>query len=295
MPILVVGAERVVGRAAVVALSRTGGEVRAFADAASVRPEVLAALRGIGARVAVGDLDDEAHLEAALTDAHTVVLLGGGPLADPAAQLEASSATVAAAEEAGCRRLVLASELGAAEPAGVAYLEAVAEAEALVAESPLEAIVLRCALRVGRGEPLVAALGSATLPPDVAEARHAPVFVDDVAAAIVAADAARDDRPAADMLLELVGPDTLALGTLAAHPAVQAAPRGERAAQPHTGDAPAGLPAELWRWLARPGCGGEEALGRAGTPLEAALSAPAWPPADGSRPRRRRGRWAKEG
>ncbi len=295
MPVLVVGAERVVGRAAVAALARAGGDVRAFAEAGITRPEVLAALRGVGARVAVGTLDDEAHLEAALTDVHTVVLLPGGPLAEPAAQLEAAAATVAAAEAAGCRRLVVTSELGTEEPAGLAYLEALAEIEALAADSGLEAVVLRCALRVGRGEPLVAALAASDLPSEVARAAHAPVFVDDVAAAVAAADAARDDRPAADMLLELVGPDTVTLGALAAHPAVRRSRRGEcAAAPPGPGGLLAALPAELHRWLARPGCGGRDALGRAGTSLEAALSAPVWPAADGSRSQRRGSNGTKE-
>ncbi|MFO8074631.1 MAG: NAD(P)H-binding protein [Egibacteraceae bacterium] len=282
MPVLVVGAERVVGRAAVAALARAGGEVRAFADAATARPEVLAALRGLGARVAVGAPDDEAHLEAALTDAHTVVHLAGGPLAEPAAHLEAAAATVLAAETAGCRRLVLASELAAGEPAGVAYLEAVAEAEALVADSPLEGVVLRCALRVGRGEPLAAALGAAALPPEVAEARHAPVFVDDVAAAIAAADAARGDRPAADVVVELVGPDVVALGALAAPQGAGRSRWRRRSASTGGADGPvAVLPLELHGWLARPGRGGPGALGRGGTPLAAALVAPAWPPVTG--------------
>ena len=281
MPVLVVGAESPAGHAAVRSLRASGGEVRAYADAEVAGDDEAAVLRGLGAKVAIGELEDEAHLEAALTRVHTVVHLARGPLDGSSEYLDAVATSASAALGAGCKRFVLLSEVAASEPAGNTYLEAVAAAEALVLDSPLEAVVLRCGLRYGRGDPVAGLIAEATLPPAAADARHAPLFVDDLGAAVAAADAARGGSVPADVVVEVVGPDELALRDLA----VQLRASRDRPAGPdrpgtHGGSRDRGwspaagaLSEVLVDWLSRPGVGGPAALGRAGTPVATALEA----------------------
>ena len=281
MPVLVVGAESPAGHAAVRSLRASGGEVRAYADADAAGDDEAAALRSLGAKVAVGDLEDEAHLEAALTRVHTVVHLARGPLARFSEHLDAVATSASAALGAGCQRFVLVSEVAASEPAGNAYLEAVAAAEALVLDSPLEAVVLRCGLRYGRGDPVAGLIADVPLPPSAADARHAPLFVDDLGAAVAAADAARGGSVPADVVVDVVGPDELALRELATQLRASRGQSGGRARSDAHGRSggrgrspvPDTLSDVLVDWLSRSGVGGPAALGRAGTPVAAALEA----------------------
>lgn len=71
MPVIVVGADTPVGEAIVAALLSRGGEIRAFVT----DPERAAALRTLGTKVAVGDLSDESHVEAAAYNAFTAVVV----------------------------------------------------------------------------------------------------------------------------------------------------------------------------------------------------------------------------
>lgn len=269
MPVLVVGAESPAGHAAVASLRASGGEVRAYADAEVAGDDEAVALRALGAKVAVGELEDEAHLEAALTRVHTVVHLARGPLASPSDHLDAVATSASAALGAGCRRFVLLSEVAAAQPGGNSYLEAVASAESLALDSPLEAIVLRCGLRFGRGDPVARRIAGASLPPAAASARHAPLFVDDLGAVVAAADAARGGSVPTDVVVDVVGPDELTLEELAAQLRAGGDQPGSGAArEPSTRS----VSDVVLDWLSRPGTGGPHALGRSGTPIATALA-----------------------
>ena len=206
---LVTGAETALGRAAVRALRRTGGEVRVYLDA-----EVAGDaedFRRLGCKTAVGTLDDEGRLELALEQVHTVVHCWGGPLTAPDDELDGLAGVLSAALGAGCRRLVWASHLGADDPGGVAYLQACADAEALLADATLESIVVRRALTYGPGDELTRRLaaGAAVRP----EACHAPLAVADLAAALAQADALDRSATRNDLALviELVGPQVRTL------------------------------------------------------------------------------------
>jgi NAD(P)H dehydrogenase (quinone) len=226
MPVLVTGAETSAAAPVARELLRTGGEVRVFLPPTAPADE----LRGAGCKVAVGDLDDESRLELALEQAHTVVHVGGGPLDDPAATLDALAAVVSAAIGAGCRRIVWTSHLGAERPCANVYLRACAEGEALLAEAPLEAVVVRCALRFGSGDPLTRLLasGEAVARSDVAAARHAPLFAGDLARAVAAVDSARSEAGDGRRVVTLQGPRTLSLGRFAT---MLGAPAGLREAR----------------------------------------------------------------
>ncbi|CAN5230026.1 hypothetical protein BH20ACT9_BH20ACT9_22450 [soil metagenome] len=271
MPVLVTGAETAAGPPVARELLRAGGEVRVFLPPAAPAED----LRRAGCKVAVGDLDDESRLELALEQAHTVVHVGRGPLDDPAATLDALAGVVSAAIGAGCRRIVWTSHLGAERPGANAYLRACAEGEALLADAPLETVVVRCALRFGAGDPLTRLLasGEAVTRPDVAAARHAPLFADDLARAVAAVDSARSEAGDGQRVVRLQGPRTLSLGRFAV---LLGAPGGLRGAgarlRARTGRA--GLPAHTVDVLARDTVAGEgctlRAWGLSPTPLEEA-------------------------
>ncbi len=71
VPVIVVGADTVVGRAIVEGLIEPGREVRAFVTSV----DVATVLRGRGVKVALGDVSDDSHVEMAATDCFTAVLI----------------------------------------------------------------------------------------------------------------------------------------------------------------------------------------------------------------------------
>jgi len=273
MPVLVTGVEHAAGRLAVQRLAAGGGEVRVYCDLERDTAVDPAPLRGLGCKVAQGALDDEGHLETAMEQVHTVFHLAPNLLDDPARLLDVAATVVAAAIGAGCRRLVLLSAIGTAAPSGNAYLEAVAQAEGLAAEAPLESIVFRAALTYGPDDLLTAALAAGAAagalrhgPPgpqaDRPGGRHAPLWAGDLAAALAQADR---DRAAAGAELHLVvpiaGPDSLEVAELVR--ALRGSPLAGRAGPP--------LPSHAAEYLTRDVIPPSDAIGRGGTALAQAL------------------------
>lgn len=216
MPVVVVGTETPLARALVPLLRERGSEVRAY-----VRPgEPAEALRALGAKVASGDPGDAETLALVMRDAHTVCHLAGGlPFDDPPREHEAGEglgAALEAAAEAGIRRFLLLSSVGASTHAPNPYLRERARAERAVAEAGIEHVILRCThvygpqsgwlrlmLGAARG-PVAAVVGPGTQ-------RLAPVFVEDVAACLAAAD---DRAAGASGTFALQGPDQVSADEL---------------------------------------------------------------------------------
>jgi uncharacterized protein YbjT (DUF2867 family) len=215
MPVLVTGAECGAGRAIVQALLRSGGEVRVFVDPLDAPADLLTRLRARGCKVARGTLDDEGLLELALEHVHTLVHAAADPLAEPAAVVDDLSTAVSAALGAGCRRLVFLSHLGAGEPRGSAWLEACAEAEELLAEAPLETVVIRRALTYGADDELTGVLADTTAGA-VPDAMHNPLWVEDLAAAVCRADARDRDLALGHLVVPLGGPELISLAEFVA-------------------------------------------------------------------------------
>jgi uncharacterized protein YbjT (DUF2867 family) len=71
MPVIVVGADTSQGRAVVEGLVEPGREVRAFVS----DPTVGAELRGLGVKVALGDVSDDSHVQGSCTNCFTAVLI----------------------------------------------------------------------------------------------------------------------------------------------------------------------------------------------------------------------------
>jgi uncharacterized protein YbjT (DUF2867 family) len=269
MPVLVTGPETTVGRAAVDALLRTGGQVRTYVDPDVAGADVVEDLRRAGCHVARGDLADESRLELALEQVHTVVHLAGGPMADSGDEVDEVASTLSAAIGARCKRFVWLSHLGADRPAGNPYLEACAEVESLLADGPLESIVLRRALTYGPADPLTAVIAAGEVPAAVAQARHSPVFAEDLAAAIVQADRPRGSTEALHLVVAVAGPRDMTVADLVEQlaPAADAAARGLTVPPRATV-----LPAHVLDLLSRDLVREQGVLGAEGTTVEAAVA-----------------------
>ena len=252
MPVLVTGAEAGLGASVIDHLSRTGGELRAFLDATTCTDDDIARVRTGGCKVAIGELDDEGHLEAALEQVHTVAHCWTGPLHSPAEQLEAAAALASAALGAHVRRLIWVRDL--ARPEGNPYLEAGAQIAALFEDLPIETVMLSTAVRHSDDDPFTIRLAAGWLsgtPVDQATP-HAPISNDDVARAIAAADRQRGDGGELHLRLALVGPEVVPLRDVLRRLGGRARRLGapaHEAASPEMWQPP---PAWLVDWLSRP-------------------------------------------
>lgn len=285
MPVMVTAAESAAGHAAVRTLRRGGGEVRVWLDAEVAGDDDAEGFRRLGCKVASGAMDDEGRLELAMEQVHTVVHLGGGPLDHPDSVLDDAAVVLSAALGARCRRFIWPSHIGAAEPRGNAYLEACRDVEELLAEAPLETVVLRRALTYGPGDALTRLLISGAPTERLgarASARHEPLFVDDLVGGIVSADAMersadRGRGAASDLhvVVELVGPEVVELGHLVAvlGGPLGADPRHRRRASAGSHFEPSDVPAHMVDLLSRDLVGARAALGRGGTPLAVGAAA----------------------
>lgn len=198
MPVLVAPADTPLGVALVRALRADGAEVRAWATGQGD----VGALRAAGAFVATGDLDDEGRLDAAMTDAHTVVGLHAHPLVRDADRLDTHlRVLLTAAEKAGVARLVVRSVPRPTE--GTDPLRRVcAGIEQVMAAMSLPTMVVRTSLVDGPDvrDALVSAAGGL---PDV---EVGPLHPDDVVESLVALDAARSTATSGHLVLRLQGP-----------------------------------------------------------------------------------------
>lgn len=213
MPVLVTGAERGLGARVLAQLRSSAGEVRAYLDATVVGDAAAAALRSQGCKVAVGELDDEGHLEAALAQVHTVAHCWGGPLHDLDEQLTVAGALSSALLGAGVRRLVWVREL--AYDRTNPYLALLGEIGELFEELPVETVMLATTLRHGADDPLTSRLAAGWLSGSGVDALapHAPIDLDDVARAVVVADQQRGTARELHLRLGLRGPEEMPLAT----------------------------------------------------------------------------------
>jgi hypothetical protein len=267
MPVLVTGAEDGLGARVVERLRATGGEVRAWLDATVAGEERAVELRASGCKVAVGEPDDEGHLEAALAQVHTVAHCWGGPLHAVDAQLEAAATLASALLGAGVRRLVWVRELAA--DAANPYLAVLDEITRLVEALPIETVTLATALRHGADDALTRRLAGGWLAgADVdLDAPHAPVAVDDVAHAIELADRQRGGTRELHLRLGLVGPVRMTLGEylarLARSPSAHPSSPGAGAPPPWVAD-----------WLSHPATDAADGDGWVATVARGALPPP---------------------
>jgi uncharacterized protein YbjT (DUF2867 family) len=143
--VLVTGATGFIGPHVVHTLRAQGTPVRAL-----VRdPARAGRLTSWGAELAVGDVTDPASLRAACAGAerviHLVAIINGRPTEFERVMSEGTRNVVAAAQEAGVRRFVLASALGLDEHSkdAVPYFAAKWQMERAVKESGVEHVIFR--------------------------------------------------------------------------------------------------------------------------------------------------------
>jgi NADH dehydrogenase len=169
-----------------------------------------------GAELAEGDVTDAASLRAAVTGVETVVhlvsIIKGQRSNFERIMVEGTRNLVAAAKDAGVRRIVLASALGLSEQTkdAVPYFAAKWEMERAVKESGIDYVIFRSSfvfgkdggalptfIRLARLAPVTPVVGSGTL-------RLQPIWVEDVAEYFARAV---DLDAAANRTFELGGPD----------------------------------------------------------------------------------------
>ena len=169
MTVLVTGGTGFIGPHVVHTLRASDTPVRAL-----VRdPERASRLTAWGVELAAGDVTDPSSLRAACegVDAviHLVAIIKGDPADFERVMAEGTRNVVAAAQEAGVRRFVLASALGLDERTkdAVPYFAAKWEMERAVRESGLEHVIFRPSFVFGRD--------GGVLPTFIRLARLAPV------------------------------------------------------------------------------------------------------------------------
>lgn len=170
-------------------------------------------------QIALGDLGDPASFRHALRGVETVVHLAATERDQPHATIEeidgiATWRLLHAAQQAGVRRFVFLSPLGAATHHHARVLRSKALSERAVARSELATTTLRCSLIYTAGDSKLALLDRLSLLPVVpvtqamGRARVQPVWARDVAAC-VAAVLGREAPATGHEELEIVGPRTL--------------------------------------------------------------------------------------
>jgi len=210
--ILVTGATGFVGPKVAHALRAAGSEVRALVR----RPSRARTLERWGCELAEGDVADAASVRRAAEGCDAVVHLVSiisGRLDDfERVMVQGTSNVVAAADAAGCRRIVLMSALGVSEQtrALVPYYAAKWSMEESVRASGLEHVIFRPSFVFGRDGgvlPLfVKQVRWSPVTPVIGAGEHRlqPIWVDDVAAFFAAAV---DLPAAANRTFDLGGPD----------------------------------------------------------------------------------------
>jgi NADH dehydrogenase len=211
--ILVTGATGFIGRHVVRTLVEGGARVRGM-----VRDlRGATALEGIECELVRGDVTDPDSLRAAAAGCeavvHLVAVISGRPREFEQVIGEGTRNVVAAAQQAGARRIAYVSALGAHGPQApdVPYYRAKRHAEEAVAGSGLEHVILRPTfvfgadggalprfLRIARLAPVTPIVGSG-------DQRVQPVWVDDAARALTLALETRESG----IVVELGGPDVV--------------------------------------------------------------------------------------
>jgi uncharacterized protein YbjT (DUF2867 family) len=218
MPVVVTGASGLVGRHALRAFGRVSPDVRAYVRRKDVAPE----LRALGAKVAVGWIGDVENLATVMDGAHTVChLVGGGNQPDRKDLEEAILGSVrtvlAAAKRSDVQRILYLSFPGAAPEAASVLLRLKGLAEEEIGKSGIDFVIVRSTWVCGPGSRWLEAMadrgrrGRAVGVPGDGKQIWAPVFVEDVADVLVAAD----DRAALGSgIWALEGPDRVSVNAL---------------------------------------------------------------------------------
>ena len=210
--LLLTGATGTIGRPLLRRLTAGGYAVRCLVrDPRRLGPE------RVRVQIVLGDLGDPGGFPHALRGVETVVHLAAAIRDQPSGSIEelAGVATwrlVRAAEQAGVRRIVFFSALGASLDSPARLLRAKAVAERAVGESALAHTIFAPSIVYSPGDPYLTLLRRLALLPvmpisGAGQARSQPLWAEDVAACVMAA--LPDPGQGRATRYELAGPETL--------------------------------------------------------------------------------------
>lgn len=293
--VILIGGGGFLGRYVAQELLKAGARVR-IAQRDPREALFLKPLGGLGQiQFVAADVRKPETIARAVAGADAVVNLAGSFVKMEAVLVAGAKAVAEAAATAGVASLVHISAIGADPESPAAYGRAKAAGEAAVRAAFPAATILRPSIIFGREDQfvnrfaaMISALAALPVPVPVpvlrAETRFQPVYVADVAQAVVAA---LGDPSAAGKVFELGGPDIVSMGGLirwiaeaiGRDPAILELPDIAGGLIALGGFLP-GAPITLdqWRMLARDtvvsGADGLAALGVTPTPMDAV--APGW-------------------
>uniref|UniRef100_UPI0035CC0B3C complex I NDUFA9 subunit family protein n=1 Tax=uncultured Sphingomonas sp. TaxID=158754 RepID=UPI0035CC0B3C len=216
--VTLIGGGGFLGRYVAQTLLESGARVR-IAQRDPRQAYFLKTLGGLGqTQFAATDIAHPESVARAVAGSDAVVNLVGILRGDfDAVQVQGARIVAEAAAKAGVGALVHVSAIGADRASPSAYGRSKGEGEDAVREAFPAATILRPSIVFGREDQFVnrfaAMIAKAPIVPVLrADAKFQPVYVGDVAAAVVAALA--DPDKAAGKTLELGGPDVLSMGAL---------------------------------------------------------------------------------
>jgi NADH dehydrogenase len=213
--ITVLGGGGFVGRYVVQRLLARGARVR-VAEREPRKAVFLKPLGGLGqTQFTAADVRDAASVARAVTGSHAVINLAGSFADMQAVQAEGAKHVAQAAKAAGVRTLIHMSAIGADSDSASAYGRSKGDGEADVRAAFPEAAILRPSIIFGREDRFINRFAGMIrmlpiVPVIAPETKFQPVYVGDVADAVVAAM----DGAAAGRTFELGGPQILTMAEL---------------------------------------------------------------------------------
>lgn len=213
--ILVTGGTGFIGQALVRHLVDAGYKVRILLRASSQSPKLPLSLP---VEVAVSSLADSRGLRASMVGVDTVYHLAGAEWRGAYASLmeidiQGTQNVVAAAADAGVRRLFFVSHLGADRASAYPVLKAKAIAEEYIRRSGINYTIIRAAIVYGRNDGFTTGLAQllTTIPrvflvPGDGESLLQPIWVEDLTTCLTWA---LDDERTFNQMYELGGPEYL--------------------------------------------------------------------------------------
>ncbi|MEW6568983.1 MAG: NAD(P)H-binding protein [Chloroflexota bacterium] len=210
------GATGFVGRALLRRLTQAGLEVRTLLRPSPRSPDLP---RGVPVEVALAALSDARGLRAAMVGVDIVFHLASGERAGArhlaAADVQGTQNVAEAAADAGVRRLIFLSHLGADRTSAYPLLRAKAQAEEAIRRSGLPFTIVRTAVLFGEGDhftswlAMLLAISPLVLPiPGDGSTMLQPLWVEDLATCLAWA---LDDPATIDQTYEIGGPEFLTL------------------------------------------------------------------------------------
>lgn len=127
-------------------------------------------------------LNDQAALAQAMAGADSLAIALGRPSTDPAPYLGAMAAIIAAAATARITKVVAVSDLAAGQPGTNEWLQALNRVEMMLASTPMDTTVLRCALTLDDSDPLTRLIAAGQV--QDLPGCHYPITSGDVAGAM---------------------------------------------------------------------------------------------------------------